>query len=76
MIACGRLGYQRSMRALPLFFAASLATGCITHLPPPPRMCHMRVHWAQDFAAAQARAQVENKPILACLVAGKIDGLC
>lgn len=50
--------------------------GCITHLPPPPDHPQMRIHWASDFAEAQARAQAEDKPIYAVLAAGALDGLC
>jgi hypothetical protein len=52
-----------------------LVAGCITHLPVRSRE-HMQIHWARDFADAGERARREHKPILAVLVAGKIDGPC
>jgi hypothetical protein len=65
-----------SMRALCLAVAAAALTGCLTHLPPKASLEHMQIHWASDFASAQVRAEEEGKPVLACLVAGQIDGLC
>ncbi|MBS2028017.1 MAG: hypothetical protein JST54_08955 [Deltaproteobacteria bacterium] len=55
---------------------AMLAMGCLTHLPPPRSHCQLKVHWTHDFDAAQARAQAEDKPILAVLAAGQLDGPC
>ena len=56
--------------------AALLLAGCLTHLPPPPSHCQMRVRWAKDFDAAQARAVAEQEPIVAVLAAGALDGPC
>ena len=58
-----------------LVVCALFAGGCLSHLPPA-RHEHMRIQWQPSFAAAQARAQRENRPILACLVAGELDGWC
>ena len=49
--------------------------GCITHLPVRTRD-HLRIAWARDFADAEARARRLDRPILAVLVAGQIDGPC
>ena len=64
---------------MPSPFAPALCavalTGCLSHMPPV-SLKHMSVHWAESFDAAQSRARAENKPILVCLVAGEISGLC
>jgi len=60
-----------------MVLATSLwAMGCLTHLPPPASHCQLKVHWTHDFDIAQARAQAEDKPILAVLAAGALDGPC
>ena len=64
------------MRRLAFLLAVPLLAGCLTHLPPPRSHCQMRVRWAKDFDAAQARALAENKPIVAVLAAGELDGPC
>ena len=51
------------------------ASGCITHLPMRTE-AHLRMPWAGSFDAAVVEATRTGKPILACLVAGKIDGAC
>jgi hypothetical protein len=53
-----------------------LATGCITHLPPPVQHKQMHIGWTRDFDEAQQRAAREGKPVLAVLAAGELDGLC
>jgi len=58
-----------------LILASLLLGGCLSHMPPA-RHDHMRIHWARDFDAATREARRTNRPILACLVAGEIDGLC
>jgi hypothetical protein len=58
-------------RLLPFLFV----TGCLSHLPPR-STAHLQIHWAADFEAAQKEAQATGRPILACLVAGEIAGLC
>ena len=50
-------------------------SGCITHLPLRTD-AHLRMKWAASFDAAVAEATRTGKPILACLIAGKIDGAC
>ena len=62
------------MRALAVVAVMSL-TGCLSHLPPAGHK-HMEVRWEANYEAAAARAQREGKPIVACLIAGEIDGLC
>jgi hypothetical protein len=52
-----------------------LSTGCITHLRPVGHD-YLRVNWAPNFEAAQARATEERKPLLVCLVSGELDGPC
>jgi hypothetical protein len=64
------------LRSCVLGLAPLFLAGCLTHLPPKAEMCHLGIHWAPDYTSALARAQESGKPILACLVAGKIDGLC
>ncbi len=63
------------MRSLAAAGALLASAGCITHLPPMTD-APLSIHWAEDFAAAQARAEAERKPILVCLVAGALDGPC
>ena len=58
-----------------LSLAALLLSGCLSHLPPR-STTHLQIHWARDFSAAAAEAEESHKPILACLVAGQIDGPC
>jgi hypothetical protein len=36
----------------------------------------MQITWSPNFTAAVGRAVVENKPIMAVLAAGELDGLC
>jgi hypothetical protein len=52
-----------------------LLAGCLSHLPPTTH-AHMRIHWSSDYAAAAREAARTDRPVLACLVAGEIDGLC
>jgi len=59
----------------PAALAALLLTGCLSHLPPAGH-AHMQIHWASGYQAAARQAQAEHKPMLVCLVAGEIDGLC
>jgi hypothetical protein len=59
-----------------LGFLLALLPACVTHLPPGHRIEYRGVHWAQDFAAAQAHARDAGKPILLVLVAGELDGPC
>ena len=53
-----------------------LLTGCFSHLPPDASPDHMNIAWASSFHTAQQRAVVEDKPLLAVLVAGDITGTC
>ncbi len=50
-------------------------TGCLSHLPPIAHT-HMQIHWAKDYAAAAEQARSQQRPILAVMAAGQIDGLC
>ena len=58
-----------------LFVPALLLAGCLTHLPPAGKT-HLQIHWQPDYAAAQREAQGTGKPMLVCLIAGEIAGLC
>ena len=58
--------------AVPLLLAAA---GCITHLPPR-STTHMQIAWQPSFDAAARVSAATGKPLLAVLVAGKIDGAC
>ena len=62
------------MRSLATVAVIAL-TGCLSHLPPAGHK-HMEVRWEASFEAASARAAREGKPIVACLIAGEVDGLC
>ncbi len=56
--------------------AAVLAiTGCITHLPVR-TTTHLQIHWQSSFEAAEREAARVDKPLLAVLAAGEINGLC
>ncbi|MHB8420816.1 MAG: hypothetical protein ACYDCL_22300 [Myxococcales bacterium] len=55
--------------------AALALAGCLTHLHPLGQK-QLDIHWATSFAAAQARAIAERKPMLICLVAGQLAGPC
>lgn len=55
--------------------AALLLSGCLTHLPPAGHT-HMQIHWAAGYEAAAREAAAHQKPLLVCLVAGELDGLC
>ena len=55
--------------------AVLLLSGCLSHLPPAGHT-HMQVHWAPGYSAAAHEAQARGKPLLICLVAGELDGLC
>jgi hypothetical protein len=61
------------MRALAV--CALALGGCLSHMPPAGYK-HMQINWAATFDDAAVRARVEQKPILACLIAGEIQGLC
>jgi hypothetical protein len=37
---------------------------------------HLSLPWARTFDDAVAEARRSNRPVLACLIAGQIDGLC
>jgi hypothetical protein len=53
-----------------------LASGCFpTHLPPSSHE-HMQIHWTAGWKDAAREAAARDKPILVCLVAGEINGLC
>jgi hypothetical protein len=52
-----------------------LVSGCLTHMPPVGDR-HMKIHWAPDWEVAARQAAAEGKPVLVCLVAGEITGLC
>ncbi len=58
-----------------LALVALTATACLSHLPPAGHK-HLAVNWQPSYAAAQAEAQRTGKPMLVCLVAGELDGLC
>jgi hypothetical protein len=58
-----------------LLLGSLLAAGCLTHMPPAAHT-HMQIHWAADWDSAAAEAARSGRPILACLVAGQIDGAC
>ena len=62
-------------RSLFATLALFLFAGCITHLPPRTTL-HRQIRWAANFDAAVAQATREGKPIVACLVAGELDGPC
>jgi hypothetical protein len=62
-------------RALVAVIACTLAAGCLSHMPLDKRT-HLQIRWSANWEAAAAEAQRTHKPILACLVAGEIDGLC
>ncbi|MBX7097392.1 MAG: hypothetical protein K1X89_06760 [Myxococcaceae bacterium] len=53
-----------------------LLAGCLTHMPVAAEKRHLKIHWAASFDEARASASAQHKPVLLCLVAGKIDGLC
>ena len=72
---CGTIGAEGRMRFAMAAFGLLLA-GCLTHLPPPPSHCQLRVNWSHDFAQARARATAEDKPIYLVLAAGELDGPC
>ena len=57
--------------ALPL-----LLTGCLTHMRAPDEARHMEVDWRPDLRSAQSEARQTQKPVLLCMVAGEVDGLC
>ncbi|MSP60068.1 MAG: hypothetical protein EXR72_06940 [Myxococcales bacterium] len=63
------------MRSLILCAASLLLSGCLSHLPPV-KHTHRGIHWAADFDAAMREAARTDRPILACLVAGEVDGFC
>ena len=50
-------------------------SGCLSHLPVRSTE-HLQIHWAANFDAARSEAMARQKPILACLIAGEINGLC
>jgi hypothetical protein len=64
------------MRAKFLSLSLLGLTACLTHMPVKADKCHLGIHWVADYDTALARAQEEGKPVLAVLVAGKIDGFC
>jgi hypothetical protein len=51
------------------------ASGCLSHIPPVGD-AHMKIHWAPGWEAASREAALRDKPLLACLIAGEITGLC
>ena len=69
------LGMRKNWPVIALVPIFILLAGCITHLPLRTQD-HLRMRWAPSFEAAVAEAQRTGKPILACLIAGQIDGLC
>ena len=68
--------YSRPMRRWLLPIVATITAGCLTHLPPRASDAHMQIHWAASYETAQAEAAASHRPLLACLVAGELDGLC
>ena len=54
----------------------ALASGCLTHLPPPRHSHHDEVAWRPSVAAALEEAGRTGKPLLVVLAAGERDGLC
>jgi hypothetical protein len=54
---------------------ALFASGCITHLPLR-TTAHRQIRWAESFDVAVAEATRSSRPIVACLAAGELDGLC
>lgn len=60
------------MRAL---ICCLFVTGCLSHMPPA-SLEHMQIHWAADYESAAREAAAHDKPMLVCLIAGQIDGLC
>lgn len=52
-----------------------LLAGCITHLPPR-STTHLQIAWRPSFDAAARDAARLHEPLLAVLVAGRIDGPC
>ena len=55
---------------------ALLTSGCLSHMPADHNPVHLRIHWAPDFAQAQATASAARKPILVCMVGGDILDQC
>ena len=64
------------MRTTLLASSLLCLTACLTHMPVKADKCHLGIHWMADYDTALAHAQEEGKPVLAVLVAGKIDGFC
>lgn len=64
------------MRLPSLALTGVVLAGCLTHMPVAAERRHLRIHWATSFEDARASAAAQHKPVLLCLVAGKIDGLC
>jgi len=66
------------MRAFKFWVLAAVLAlgGCVTHVPTVASLRHREIQWAPSFAEAQAQAQAQGKPILACLVAGQLNGPC
>jgi hypothetical protein len=72
-----RSNLSRSAPALlGLLAAATLLGGCLTHMPADPRLLHLGVNWQKDYPSLQAEAARTGKPMMICLIAGKIDGAC
>jgi hypothetical protein len=63
------------MRSAALLALLAGTTGCLSHLASRSDE-HMAIRWANGFADARARAEREQKPILAVMVAGEICGKC
>ena len=67
------------MRRVALAAAATLPlllTGCLTHMRAPEEARHMEVAWRPSLTAAQREAAAADKPVLLCMIAGEVDGLC
>ncbi|HHO52570.1 MAG TPA: hypothetical protein ENK18_17300 [Deltaproteobacteria bacterium] len=67
------------MRAwIPLICAGLATAGCATHVPPNAfaEKRYLQIDWIEGFDEARAEALALDRPLLAVLVAGRLDGLC
>lgn len=61
-----------------LICAGLLWSGCATHVPPNAlaEKRYLEIEWIEGFDQARDEALRRDQPLLAVLVAGRLDGLC